>query len=126
LPFDLIHIGATHWHPVEAYAPDWQVAGVAVGLGVGVGVPVGVGDGVGVGVELIGDAVGDGVGDDVGVGVGDAWGVLVAASQTASIGLTDVLLATVVTEGLLNVGSVVPPFIIATVPVGDTYMIFEF
>jgi hypothetical protein len=41
------------------------------------------------------------------------------ACHTTSNGFTESVLATVVTVGLPKVGSVVPPFIIATVPVAD-------
>lgn len=84
------------------------------------------GDGEGVG-EILGLGIGVGVGNVKGVGVGVGFGVdEVSASHTDNIGLTEKSLATAVTAGLVNVGMVSPPCIIATVPVGETYTIFEF
>lgn len=93
-------------------AGDWlavQVAPLGEGLGLGVGVGVGVPLGVGVG-------VGVGVGDSNGVGTGTPG----TGIQTAKSGLTEVPVETAVTVGLANVGTVSPPFIIETVPVGET------
>lgn len=101
--------------------------GVAVATGDETGVPVDTGVGVDVDVEVAvavavadGDELGDCVGDGVGVPDGDAVGEAAGSVQTASKGLTAVVLVTVVTDGAANVGSTSPPPIIITVPVGDT------
>ena len=78
----------------------------AMGVGEATGGIMGVGVGVGVGL---------GVGVGVGVGVPATYG-----SHTESIGFTDELLLTFVTDGVAKVGTVCPPCIIETVPVGDT------
>ena len=111
----------------------------ATGVGVGVAVAVGLADGEALGDadgeadgeaegdadgdadgEADGEAEGDTVGEAVGVteGVGD--GVPVTSCQTASKGLIWVVESTAVSVGLSNVGTVSPPRIIDTVPVGDT------
>ena len=69
-----------------------------------------------------GDGDGSGLGSGAGVGVGE--GAYVSYVQTESRGFTDDVLGTDVTSGLLNVGTLSPPCIMATVPLGDTYTIF--
>ena len=113
LPFLRIHMGDTHLHPVtDGFSPKAHVTGVGDGVGEMLGVGLG-----------MGDETGDGEGSGVGVGLGVED---VSISQTDNIGLTEKLLATDVTDGLVNVGTVSPPCIIATVPVGETCTMFEF
>ena len=103
----------------------------AIGVGVGVGVLDGLADGEALGDadgeaegEALGDADGDADGEAVGVvvgvtdGVGE--GVPVTRSQTASNGLIWLVESTAVSVGLSNVGTLSPPRIIETVPVGET------
>ena len=110
-PFFRTHFGDTQLHPVSAgRSPTTHVGGV--------------GDGVG---EILGDGIGVGVGRANGVGVGVGLGVDdVSRSHTDNMGLTEELLATEVTDGFVKVGTESPPCIIATVPVGETYTMFEF
>lgn len=112
-PFLRTHFGDTQLHPVLAgRSPDAHVGGVGEGVG-----------------EMLGDGIGVGVGrvSGVGVGVGVGFGVVeTSASQTDNIGLTEKSLATAVTDGFVKVGMESPPCIIATVPVGETYTMFEF
>jgi hypothetical protein len=111
LPLFLTHLGAVQTQPVDDGLSPYEHLVVGVAVEEGKGVVVGEGLGVGVGVE-------------VGVGVGVGTGVVAATSpvlsHTARSGLTNKSLSTSVTAGSLNVGTVVPPTIIATVPVGET------
>ena len=87
----------------------------AIGVGVGVGVLDGLTDG-----DALGDAEGEAVGVAVGVTDGVGEGVPVTRSQTASNGLIWLAESTAVSVGLSNVGTLSPPRIIETVPVGET------
>lgn len=94
-----------------------KVIGVVVGVGAAIGVAVGVAVAVDVG-DDIGVAVGDAVPDGDEVGLGDAEPV--NCVHTASSGFTELSLATAVTGGSSKNGTLSPPLIMATVPVGDT------
>ena len=104
-PLPRTHIGARQIQPVAAgdcHGDDvLQKNGVAVGTGVGVDVGVAVPVAVGVDVGVVG-------------------------SHTANSGFTWALALTLVTLGFANVGIDWPPFSMATVPVGETKITFEF
>lgn len=120
MPFARTHIGEIQTHPVDAGRSPYAQA---CGVGIGVGETVGEGEGVAVGVGV---GVGVGVAVGAGVAVGLGVGVNTGASQTANLGFTCSVPSTFDTDGFANVGIDWPPVIIVAVPVGETYMTFEF